>query len=297
LVVVVTAGPLVTIAVPTFNRATALERCLESARDQSHPAIDIVVYDNASTDDTEAVVERVLGAHPRARYVRHDTNLGALANYRAGLDEARGEYFMWLADDDWLAPDYVEHCVEALRGDHRAVLANGDAVYAGDGRPAVTEPGLSLTQSSPARRVFGYYTWVGRNAAFYGVSTTEARRRATFDEALGSDWVHMAELAAAGTIRRVPSTIHRSTAGQTARFDRRLQHFARPIAKLVADDIRTHAAFSQLSTATRTRLALTCAGVIYWRKGVLHSRELLAQRVRNTRVPRPSDTAPLGSAG
>ena len=202
---------------------------------------------------------------------------------------------MWLADDDWLDPDYVERCVEALRHDTRAVLANGDAVYVGDGRPAVTEPGVSLTQSSPARRVFGYYRWVGRNAAFYGVSTTAARREATFDEALGSDWVHMAELAAAGTVRSVPSTIHRSTAGETATFDRSLQHFARPIAKLVADDIRTHAAFSQIGTATRTTLALTCAGIIYWRKGVLYWRELLAHRVSGGRAPGARGATPVGS--
>jgi glycosyltransferase involved in cell wall biosynthesis len=297
LVGVVSGAPLVTIAVPTFNRATALGRCLASARDQSYPAIEIVVCDNASTDDTEAVVAGTLDGHPRARYLRHDTNLGALANFRVGLDEANGDYFMWLADDDWLAPDYVERCVEALRDDSRAVLANGDAVYTGDGRPAVTEPGVSLTQSSPARRVLGYYTWVGRNAAFYGLSTVAARRDATWDEELGSDWVHIAELAAAGTIRRVPSTIHRSTAGETARFDRRLQHFARPIARLVADDIRTHPSFAPLGTTKCTALALACASVIYWRKGVLYWRELLAHRVRGTHVPRAADAAPVGSAG
>ena len=292
-----TAAPLVTIAVPTFNRAAALERCLESARAQSYPEIEIVVCDNASTDGTEAVVARTLAGHPRARYVRHETNLGALANFRFGLDEADGDYFMWLADDDWLDPDFVERCVEALRGDSRAVLANGDAVYAGDGRAPVTEPGLDLTQSSAARRVLGYYTWVGRNAAFYGLSTVAARRDATWDEALGSDWVHLAELAARGTIRRVPSTIHRSTVGETARFDRRLRHFARPIAKLVAADVRTDAAFAPLGRAQRNALALACACVICWRKGVLYWRELLAHRVRGTRALRPGDAAPVGSAG
>ena len=78
------------------------------------------------------MVERTVGGDPRARYVRHDTNLGGLADFRAGLDGADGEYFIWLADDDWLAPDYVERCVEALRDADRAVLANGDAVYSGD---------------------------------------------------------------------------------------------------------------------------------------------------------------------
>ncbi len=290
-------NPLVTIAVPTFNRANKLERCLASARDQSYPAIEIVVCDNASTDETAAVVRSVLADHPCTRYVRHDENLGALANFRAGLEHASGHYFMWLADDDWLDDDYVARCVEALEEDDRVVLVNGDASYFGDGRLPVTEPGLELTHRSATRRVLGYYVWVGRNAAFYGVSTAQTRRSATFDESLGSDWLHVAELAAAGTIRRVPTTIHRSTEGGTARFDRSLTRFAHPIARSVAADIRTDGAYSGLGVARRRILAGACAGVIYWRKGVLYWRELLAHRVRGTRVTRPAGAAPMGSAG
>jgi glycosyltransferase involved in cell wall biosynthesis len=290
-------APLVTIAVPTYNRADRLERCLESARDQSYPSIEIVVCDNASTDATGAVVTRVLAAHPRTRYVRHDENLGALANFRAGLEHASGKYFMWLADDDWLDDDYVACCVEALTDDDRVVLANGDARYFGAGCSPVTEPGLDLTQGSTTRRVLGYYLWVGRNAAFYGVSATEARRAATFDESLGSDWLHVAELAAAGTIRRVPTTIHRSIEGGTAQFDRSLIRFARPIARSVAADIRTDAAYSRLGAATRRVLAGACAGVVYWRKGVLYWRELFAHRVVGIRATRPTGAAPMGSAG
>jgi glycosyltransferase involved in cell wall biosynthesis len=292
-----TNDALVTIAVPTFNRATELARCLESAREQSYSAVEIIVCDNASTDDTERVVLQTLDGHPRARYLRHDTNLGAFANFRAGLDAATGDYFMWLADDDWLDPDYVSSCVEALRDDAHAVLANGDSVYSGDGREAVREPGLSLTQPSPARRVLGYYTWVGRNAAFYGVSTTSARRSATFDESLGSDWLHVAELAAIGTVQSVHSTIHRSTAGQTAAFDRSFRHFAHPIAKSVRTDIRTAAAFSRLGPAKRRALAIACAGVVYWRKGVFYWRELLAHRVRGTHAVSPQAAAPAGCTG
>jgi glycosyltransferase involved in cell wall biosynthesis len=293
----VTDTPLVTIAVPTFNRADRLERCLESARDQSYPDIEIVVCDNASTDCTAAIVTRVLAAHPRARYVRHDANLGALANFQSGLKHASGDYFMWLADDDWLDDDYVARCVEALVSDERVVLANGDATYFGDGQTPVTEPGLELTQGSTTRRVLGYYLWVGRNAAFYGVSSTEARRATTFDESLGSDWLHMAQLAALGSIRRVPSTIHRSTEGGTASFDRSLSRFARPIAKSVSADIRTDAAYSRLGTTTRKLLGGACAGVIYWRKGVLYWRELLAHRVRGTRVARTARPRPMRSTG
>ena len=64
LAVAMTGSPLVTIAVPTFNRATMLERCLESALGQSYAAVEVIVCDNASTDSTEDVVTR---ARPRHR--------------------------------------------------------------------------------------------------------------------------------------------------------------------------------------------------------------------------------------
>lgn len=265
--------PLVTIAVPTFNRSKTLERCLESALGQSYAAVEVIVCDNASTDDTEAMVTRILAGHPRARYVRHDANLGAIANFHAGLDHAIGHYFMWLADDDWLDPDYVARCVEVLRDDPRVVLANGDAIYYTNGHPPLTEEGVSLTQASVTRRVLGYYAWVTRNAAFYGLSTTEARRTVAFSAALACDWMHVAELAALGTIRRAPATIHRSSDGASTAIKLGLVRYARPIAKLVAADVRTAAPYSHLSSAERRALAFACAGVVYWRKGVLYLRD------------------------
>ena len=267
-----TGDALVTIAIPTFNRATVLERCLESAFGQSYAAIEVVVCDTASSDATAEVVTRAFAGHPRARYVRHDTNLGAVANFHAGLDHATGHYFMWLADDDWLDADYVARCVEMLRDDPRIVLANGDAVYS-DGRHRVTEVGVDLSQASAFRRVLGYYTWVGLNAAFYGVSTLEARRVVTFDGAIASDWLHVAELAALGPIRRVPATIHRSAAGASAVIEHRFARYARPIARAVAADVRTANAFAHLGVLQRRALAAACTGVIYWRKGVLHGRD------------------------
>ena len=212
------------------------------------------------------------------RYVRHDTNRGVIANFRSGLDQATGDYFMWLADDDWLDSDYVARCVDVL-DDPAVVLANGDAIYYAGERPPVTEAGIDLTQASAARRVLGYYTQVVRNAAFYGLSRTEARRVVVLDNALGSDWVHVAELAALGAIRRAPVTIHRMDAGMSVDLDMGVARFTRPIAKLVAADVRDAVVYSDLGALRRRALALACAGVVYWRYGVLYVRDRFVGRV------------------
>lgn len=268
-------APLVTIAVPTFNRAGSLERCLESALGQSYGPIEIIVCDNASTDNTEEVARRALAGHELTRYLRQETNLGAVANFRAGLDQANGEYFMWLADDDWLDPDFVARCVEVLKTNAGAVLANGDAIYYADGHPEARQEGINLTRASAPRRVLRYFASVTRNAAFYGLSTAEARRAVSLDDALGSDWVHVAELVALGSVHRVPVTIHRSHSGASTVVVPGLARFTRPIAKLAATDVQTAAAFSEMGPMTRQALALACAGVVYWRYGVLYVRDQL----------------------
>jgi len=125
--------PLVTIAMPTYNRADGyLAEALESALAQTYAPLEILVSDNCSTDDTTALVARY--DDPRIRYVRHDTNLGAQGNFDFCLDAARGDFFVMLHDDDRMDPDLVEVCVNALAG-RRGVgyVRTGNRLLDGDG--------------------------------------------------------------------------------------------------------------------------------------------------------------------
>lgn len=105
--------PLVTIAMPTYNRADGyLPEAIESALRQTYRPIEILISDNCSTDDT---TERVRSYEdPRIRYVRHETNLGAQGNFEYCVDAARGDFFLMLHDDDRIDPDLVETCIDAL---------------------------------------------------------------------------------------------------------------------------------------------------------------------------------------
>ena len=108
--------PLVTIGISTYNRAGGyLRDALQSAVHQTYPALEIVVSDNCSTDDTEAVVRSF--ADPRIRYIRQAVNIGANNNFNFCIRQARGVYFLLLHDDDLIDEDLVETCVDALRGD------------------------------------------------------------------------------------------------------------------------------------------------------------------------------------
>ena len=107
--------PLVTIGISTYNRARGyLPHALGSAVAQSYPSLEIVVSDNCSTDDTEAVVAGF--ADPRIRYFRQATNIGANNNFNFCLSQARGAYFLLLHDDDLIDPDFVQTCVTSVKG-------------------------------------------------------------------------------------------------------------------------------------------------------------------------------------
>src|SRR5436190_15605234 len=96
------AGSLVSIIVPTYNRAYCIEKTLDSALAQTHGDLEIVVVDDGSTDDTEALMARRYGAEPRVRYIRQ-ANTGVTGARNHGLREARGDYIAFLDSDDlWL---------------------------------------------------------------------------------------------------------------------------------------------------------------------------------------------------
>ena len=104
--------PLVTIAIPTYNRAGSyLPVALNAARGQNYPRLEIIVADNASSDDTASFVQGI--RDPRLRYLRHQVNIGANRNYNYCLSKARGDYFLLLHDDDAIDADFVDACMKA----------------------------------------------------------------------------------------------------------------------------------------------------------------------------------------
>ena len=102
--------PLVTIAIPTYNRAGSyLRETLAGAMNQTYENIEIIVSDNCSSDNTEAFIRGI--SDRRIRYFRHKTNIGANNNFNYCLEQANGDYFLLLQDDDMIDNDFVEVCM------------------------------------------------------------------------------------------------------------------------------------------------------------------------------------------
>ncbi len=99
-------SPRVSVIIPTYNRAHLIDRALSSVFRQTIQDFEILVIDDASTDDTEAVVRRIADA--RVRYIRHSANKKAAAARNTGVASAQGVYVAFLdSDDEWL-PNKLE---------------------------------------------------------------------------------------------------------------------------------------------------------------------------------------------
>jgi glycosyltransferase involved in cell wall biosynthesis len=118
--------PLVTIGVPVRNGAATLALALASVERQTYQNFEVIVSDNASDDETDAVVASFVDRDRRFRYVRQATPIKMLENFRAVVDMAAGKYVMWLPHDDLFSDDLIERLVEGLETRPDAVLAFGD---------------------------------------------------------------------------------------------------------------------------------------------------------------------------
>ena len=121
--------PLVSIGVPTCGRARLLERALKALLAQDYPHTEIIISDNASTDDTPALCARLRRQHPNVRHIRHPKRTPSPANFGAVLAAAEGLYFMWAADDDEWAPTFISTLARGLEGNPRLVLAMSETQY------------------------------------------------------------------------------------------------------------------------------------------------------------------------
>lgn len=209
-----TESAFVSIGLPTYNRVSSLKRAVASVLAQEHAHWELVISDNASSDETESFCRDLCARDSRVRFIRQPKNLGPTANFQTVLEHARGEFFMWLSDDDWLDPSYLTRCVRGLREQPDHALICGTSRYYDGEHLALTGRAINLTQHSPQQRVVAYYQQVDDNAMFHGVMRREQLERAPLRNVAGGDWIAMAEMAFQGKVRTLPDChVNRSVGG------------------------------------------------------------------------------------
>lgn len=109
------AKPLVSICVPTYNRAGLLRETLQTICAQDYAPIEILISDNCSDDETERLCRQIAQVDSRVRYVRQPHNIGLHANHNFCIGESRGEFLCFFHDDDLYDSYIINHYVEFLQ--------------------------------------------------------------------------------------------------------------------------------------------------------------------------------------
>ena len=216
-------APTVTAILPCYNAEAFVSDTLKSLAAQTWPKLEILIGDDASVDETLAIVKAFAKGRDNARIIEWKQNLGWLANTNDLMAKASGELMFCMGHDDLVAPTYVERLVEALHRNPRAVLAYSDLeLFEVDGtRSLVVFDNLSGVQRPLAR---GYRMasripygimdskdsgwWVPgcglfRTEAFYRIGGFKRHDKGEFI----ADWPWLLHMAILGEFKRVPEPL------------------------------------------------------------------------------------------
>ena len=200
--------PRVTLGMPAYNAENYIEIAIDSILAQSFADFELIITDNASVDNTEAICRRLAQRDSRIRYFRNERNLGAGANYNLGFRLARGEFFKWCAHDDFISKNYVQLCVEALDRDSGAVLAYGPSQMVNAcGDPTQPESATLEGMDNPdaAWRFLRTVRIGGSDCAIFGVFRRNALARSLLQQPYyQADRALLAEMSLLGRFIFVP---------------------------------------------------------------------------------------------
>jgi glycosyltransferase domain-containing protein len=270
--------PLVSVCVPTYNRPKTLERTIKCLINQTYKNLEIIISDNCSTNkEVEKVIQKYK-VDPRINYIRQPVNKGAIFNFNCVIEKAKGEYFMRLADDDWLDQNYIETCLDFLLHNPDYVSAYGRAkIYSIEEKFLRLDADIDMTQDIAQERVLYYYSKIQNNGSFYGLVKTKYVNELIIKNELAIDWLVVARIVFLGKYKMVEGThcniseggASQSTDHLTASFNMPPFTRAFPFLKvglnIFQDILWGSQVYKSLSIYNRGRLGIKCALVIYKR--------------------------------
>lgn len=142
-------GPLVSVICLCYNHDRFVREAVQSVLSQTYPRVELIIVDDASTDNSRQVIVELIAENPAIRFLPLDENQGNCSAFNQGLRHARGEYVVDLAADDCFVPERIEkqiRCFEKLGHEYGVVFT--DAQY-------IDESGRHLNRHFAALRKNG----------------------------------------------------------------------------------------------------------------------------------------------
>ena len=217
--------PLVSVVLPTFNRAHLIEAAVRNVLAQDYPNLELIVVNDGSTDATAEVLgrlEREL-ADPRLRVITKE-NARVPRALNSGFEQARGEYLTWTSDDNAYRPGAISAMVRELEHDREAVLVFADVQIIGADR----KPG-EVIQTGPPEDL----TWRNVVGGCFLYRREAAQKVGAYDPSmeLVEDYDYWMRLARVGKLVRLPRVLYDAGSGpDTLTWRRTLEMWAKAAA-------------------------------------------------------------------
>jgi glycosyltransferase involved in cell wall biosynthesis len=195
--------PLVSIGMPAYKSAATIRCAIDALLAQTFRDFELIVSDNASTDDTWNIVQEYAQRDPRVIGIRQERNIGANGNYSAVFLASRGRYFKWASSNDWCAPTFLERCLAHLEACEDTVLVTPRArLFDGTLENWTDYDGdLSFEQANPVDRFIDVGMRLALNNAMNGLVRADVLRQTRLIEHYPSaDVVLLGHLALLGRI-------------------------------------------------------------------------------------------------
>ena len=202
--------PLVSIGIPVYNGANYMDIALDAIRNQTYRNIEIIISDNASTDNTEEICRTAMAEDDRIRYIRQDVNLGASANHNEVLKHGQGKYFVWAAHDDRHDPRFVETLVEMMESNPHAMAAFSRSASIDPEGNLITEDDLrpDMYSANPVTRFRHILDHKNTCHPFFAVHNREKiMDTRLFLNFTGADRIMLTEILLRGPILEHPETL------------------------------------------------------------------------------------------
>lgn len=204
---------LVSVGLPVRNAGQRVTDVAKSVLGQDHHRLELIISDNASTDDTEEVCRELARSDSRVVYHRQARNIGLLNNFMHVMRVANGTYFRWIGDDDRLEPTFVSRCLEEFAAEPRLALVTTGLSYAGPDGTAQSERyvGTALRSDDPVERFTEMLRLLNESHLLidplYGMVRRASVVAIPRRNILHEDEVFAAKLALAGPWSHVPEVL------------------------------------------------------------------------------------------
>ena len=170
----------VDILIPTYNREQYIKPCIDSILNQTYKDINIIIYDDGSTDNTEAIIKEYQATHKNIKYIKSKENRGVGFARNILLESSTADYLMWQDSDDISHEKRVEESLGYMDWVGADILFTG-LVFFKDGNSHRRSKRISKVDISKYTSRDGLYNNMNFATAFF----SKELKGYKFDEKLG----------------------------------------------------------------------------------------------------------------